>query len=682
MVELATGDLLRIAIFSGFVGLVIFVVSYTSVVWVRRNRGAVSTTPTLVKIGFTALALGFLATVASWAVDTFTPRSGVVEGKDLFVVHNRRDATVSLIAHQERVTPGAVVAEFRPTAIEGQLAVIDKQIKEAATQIETLQARALPLDVILVQRQAQLRAQLDQQRQLQFELQRSWRDLERDHLALQAGWARDKAQIDADLAAAKKSLETTTAQVEAAKVALDRVQKMFSQQLTTSQRVEERTSAYLALQLDHNRDQVAVTELQRRAESLNERYETSNATFTQQLEAVRQSIIEADKKAAELKTADQDVERLLEADRARANSQVESEMAAAKTRVETLQAERQKITETTIAKVPFEGKVVYRHPSPGLAADNAPVLAIASGSGFTARVLMFEREADSVASTEGVQFALEDPTLVKRFDGKFQKIERTSEPGRVVALFDVELPLETVTALGAGRDVKVRLLWQPAFYAGRGFQGGALLAVVGLICLGFGSSRRQRDSNLEAQPQAAPTPETTGTVVEFRSRRPQNMARTILTRDRFLEAAEADIRNAISNHTPLGILLIRIDNLRDINKAYGRDVGNLVFQSLAERCSGMRESDKVGRWSGEELVLLLPETDQAGVEVVAQRVHSTAENLTFDDKPSLRISVTVSAAEPHPGEVSILPALYRASHSGDDGERSSTSSPSSDRAQA
>jgi hypothetical protein len=109
--------------------------------------------------------LGLLGVVASWAVGNLTPRLGVVDGNDLFVVHNRDASTVSSLAEHEQVKLGAVVAEFRPSGLEGQLAAIDNQIKEALAQADNLRSRALPLDAILLQRQAQSRTQLDQQRQ-------------------------------------------------------------------------------------------------------------------------------------------------------------------------------------------------------------------------------------------------------------------------------------------------------------------------------------------------------------------------------------------------------------------------------------------------------------------------------------------------------------------------------------
>ena len=130
MNEFTTGDLLRIAVLGGFVGLVIFVASYASVVWIKRNKGS-STRPVVAKVGSGAIVLGVLGIVASWAFGSLVPRPGVVDGKNLFVVHNRTDSTVSSLADQEQVKLGAVVAEFRPSGLDGQLAAIDNQIKEA-----------------------------------------------------------------------------------------------------------------------------------------------------------------------------------------------------------------------------------------------------------------------------------------------------------------------------------------------------------------------------------------------------------------------------------------------------------------------------------------------------------------------------------------------------------------------
>jgi diguanylate cyclase (GGDEF)-like protein len=654
--EFTTGALLRIAVLAGFIGLVIFVASYASVVWIKRNRGP-SNTPALVKFGSAAIVLGLLGIVAGWVFGSLVPRLGVVDGDDLFVVHNRVDSTVSSLADQEQVNPGAVVAEFRSTGLDGQLAAIDHQIKEALALADNLRTRALPLDAILLQRQAQSRIQLDQQRQFGFELQRSGRLLEREHLALQAGWARDTAQIGADLASSRKSLETTTAQVTSSKAALDRVTEMFRQQLTTTPRMEERTTALLAFQHDQDRDQVAVTELQRRAASLNERFETSNTSFNRQVDAVRSGMALTSLKVTELRLQDQEVERQIDSDRLRAAVQVEGEVAAARMRVETLQSERRTLLEATLVKAPFGGRIVYRHPSPGLAADRAPVLALSAGSGFSARVLLPEREAEQLKEAGRVRFALEDPSLVKHFGGTFQTVEKTSEADRVIAIFAVELPVETVTDLGAGREVRVRLLWQPAFYTRWDFRAGASLSLLGFLCLGAGTvtkTRKNRDAPV------------TGEHLRIRNRRKGESiqstgtpARHALPREEFLVLARAELETAKASNTLLGVVLIRVNNFGEISETCGSATSDHILRVLVERCSGQRDRDRVGRWSSDELALLLPDTDIPGVEAVASRARAMADRLTFDRVPPLDTTIRAGIADPLTGEASILRALDR-----------------------
>ena len=134
----------------------------------------------------------------------------------------------------------------------------------------------------------------------------------------------------------------------------------------------------------------------------------------------------------------------------------------------------------------------------------------------------------------------------------------------------------------------------------------------------------------------------------------------VLTRDQVLELARTELRSAKTSNTRLGVVLIRINNLGQINEACGRDTGDQVLRALAERCSGQRDQDRVGRWSGDELALLLPDTDMQGVEAVANRARIMAHRLTFDHMPSLDTTIRAGIADPLWGEASILQALDRA----------------------
>lgn len=98
------------------------------------------------------------------------------------------------------------------------------------------------------------------------------------------------------------------------------------------------------------------------------------------------------------------------------------------------------------------------------------------------------------------------------------------------------------------------------------------------------------------------------------------------------------------------ILLIDIDHFKMVNDTYGHETGDTVLtgvaQCLAETC---RAQDIVSRWGGEEFLILLPETDQAGAMVVADKLRLAVQSLSFrhGGKPfSVTISLGVATFDP------------------------------------
>ncbi|PIR41577.1 MAG: hypothetical protein COV31_00510 [Candidatus Yanofskybacteria bacterium CG10_big_fil_rev_8_21_14_0_10_46_23] len=76
----------------------------------------------------------------------------------------------------------------------------------------------------------------------------------------------------------------------------------------------------------------------------------------------------------------------------------------------------------------------------------------------------------------------------------------------------------------------------------------------------------------------------------------------------------------------LAVLFLDLDNFKSINDTYGHEAGDRVLEEAAKRLeANVRQSDLVGRWGGEEFIILLPDTDQVGLKIVGEKVRRGLE---------------------------------------------------------
>ncbi|MEO0988067.1 MAG: diguanylate cyclase [Cyanobacteria bacterium J06639_14] len=83
-------------------------------------------------------------------------------------------------------------------------------------------------------------------------------------------------------------------------------------------------------------------------------------------------------------------------------------------------------------------------------------------------------------------------------------------------------------------------------------------------------------------------------------------------------------RRLARQRQPLGILFCDVDFFKQYNDHYGHLAGDLCLRDLSELLNGsiLRSADVVARYGGEEFVILLPDTDAAGTQCVAQRIQT------------------------------------------------------------
>ncbi len=94
---------------------------------------------------------------------------------------------------------------------------------------------------------------------------------------------------------------------------------------------------------------------------------------------------------------------------------------------------------------------------------------------------------------------------------------------------------------------------------------------------------------------------------------------------------------------PFSYLMIDIDHFKKINDNYGHQVGDFVLQLTGEVLNNLsRTTDYVVRYGGEEMAMLLPNTNVDDALNIAERVRHTIENKVIVYEPGKTLTITVS----------------------------------------
>lgn len=119
----------------------------------------------------------------------------------------------------------------------------------------------------------------------------------------------------------------------------------------------------------------------------------------------------------------------------------------------------------------------------------------------------------------------------------------------------------------------------------------------------------------------------------------------IYNRRTFTDLAQQHWAHTRRQRQPMSVLMIDVDHFKLYNDHYGHPEGDACLKQVA-RCiqeSLPRETDIVGRYGGEEFVVLLPNTDLAGGQAVAKRIQQHVQQLGIaHEKSPTFTSVTVS----------------------------------------
>jgi diguanylate cyclase (GGDEF)-like protein len=124
-------------------------------------------------------------------------------------------------------------------------------------------------------------------------------------------------------------------------------------------------------------------------------------------------------------------------------------------------------------------------------------------------------------------------------------------------------------------------------------------------------------------------------------------------RREFSETLDSELRAAIRNRAPLGLLMLDIDHFKNYNDHYGHPAGDRCLREVADLLRKVirRPRDRLARYGGEEFAVLLPATPLEGVLEVGREVVERVRKLGLPHEASpLGPVVTVSV-----GATSVLP---------------------------
>jgi diguanylate cyclase (GGDEF)-like protein len=152
----------------------------------------------------------------------------------------------------------------------------------------------------------------------------------------------------------------------------------------------------------------------------------------------------------------------------------------------------------------------------------------------------------------------------------------------------------------------------------------------------------------------------------------------LLRREAILERLEIELHRAQRYARPLTVALADLDHFKDVNDRFGHLAGDSLLKRIAEALgASLRDTDAVGRYGGEEFLLVLPETGLGGALAAAEKTRRAVEavRLRMDDGSEVSVTISIGLAElaalDSPGKASARDmiaaadaALYRAKHGG------------------
>ena len=123
-------------------------------------------------------------------------------------------------------------------------------------------------------------------------------------------------------------------------------------------------------------------------------------------------------------------------------------------------------------------------------------------------------------------------------------------------------------------------------------------------------------------------------------------------RRHLMEQMQAEHRKLARKPAPVCLALLDIDFFKNVNDQHGHAAGDEVLRRFAAAAKTIvRNTDLLGRWAGEEFMVMFPDTPSAQAEVALQRLRNHLNRMVLDDiAPGLKLSFSGGLVELARGE--------------------------------
>jgi diguanylate cyclase (GGDEF)-like protein len=128
----------------------------------------------------------------------------------------------------------------------------------------------------------------------------------------------------------------------------------------------------------------------------------------------------------------------------------------------------------------------------------------------------------------------------------------------------------------------------------------------------------------------------------------------IPNRRRIMEKLTEELRTHSRKKRPISLAMLDIDHFKKVNDTFGHQCGDMILHEMAQLISDMlRDYDSIGRYGGEEFLIILPETTDEQAFAICDRIRLTAQDHIYKYRGrELQVAVSIGIAT-KPAEASI-----------------------------